>query len=73
MPAPSLAQFIPLAREGTRLGLRPLDQLAGQPSPDADPELAERLKRQQLDHFEQSVAYAKAKLHLGGTHPPLLA
>jgi sugar phosphate isomerase/epimerase len=65
MPARSLARFIPLAREGTRAGARPLDQLTAQPGPHVAPEVAERLREQQRAHFEQSAAYAREHLGLG--------
>ena len=65
MPARSLARFVALARKGTQLNLQPLDQLTGAVGPDTPPDLAERLRAQQLEHFEQSVAYAKEHLSLG--------
>ena len=65
MPARSLARFVALARHGTEAGIRPLEQLTGGVTPSTPPELAERLRAQQRDHFERSVAYAKAELGLG--------
>lgn len=65
MPARSLARYVALARRGTQAGAGPLGQLTGQPGPHAAPELAEALRAQQRDHFEQSVAYAREVLGLG--------
>jgi 3-oxoisoapionate decarboxylase len=65
MPARSLAQFLTMARRGTRQGLAPLDQLTGAPGPNTPPDLAERLRQQQLEHFEASVRYAMQELGLG--------
>jgi len=65
MPARSLARFLVRAREGSRRGLGPLEQLVGQPGPEVDAGLAERLRAQQREHFERSVAYAQQVLGLG--------
>ncbi|HEX2035943.1 MAG TPA: sugar phosphate isomerase/epimerase [Chloroflexota bacterium] len=65
MPARSLARYVALARKGTRAGAGPLEQLTGQPGPGTAPEQAERLRAQQLEHFERSVAYARDVLGLG--------
>jgi 3-oxoisoapionate decarboxylase len=73
MSARSLARYVALARRGTRAGAAPLDQLVGQPDPGADPRAAEALKEQQLQHFEQSVAYARDGLGLGERTRPATA
>jgi 3-oxoisoapionate decarboxylase len=65
MPARSLARFVALARRGTERGLRPLEQATGAVGPDTPPEQAERLRAQQLAHFEASVRYAQEALGLG--------
>jgi sugar phosphate isomerase/epimerase len=65
MPARSLARFLVLARRGTRMGIRPLEQLTGGLTDRTPPDVAERIRAQQRDHFEQSVAYAKTQLGLG--------
>jgi sugar phosphate isomerase/epimerase len=65
MPARSLARFVALARKGTQTGIQPLDQLTGAPGPDTPPDQADRLRAQQLAHFEQSIQYAKQELGLG--------
>jgi sugar phosphate isomerase/epimerase len=65
MPARSLARYVALARKGSQDGRGPLDQLVGQPGGGTDPDLAERLRAQQREHFAASVAYAKDGLGLG--------
>ncbi|MDQ3702454.1 MAG: sugar phosphate isomerase/epimerase [Chloroflexota bacterium] len=65
MPARSLARYVALARRGTLAGAGPLDQIIGQPGPNVPPEIAEGLRAQQRDHFEQGVAYARDVLGLG--------
>lgn len=65
MPARSLARFIALARQGTQAGAGPLAQITAQLGPHPLPGVAEQLREQQREHFEQSVVFAKERLGLG--------
>jgi 3-oxoisoapionate decarboxylase len=65
MPAPALARFVAMARRGTEMGLQPLEQIHGGPRADTPAEEAEKVRRQQLEHFEEGVRYAKKELGLG--------
>jgi sugar phosphate isomerase/epimerase len=61
MLAQDFARFVALAKEGTRRGLGPRQQVVlprgGEPTPE--------FVRQQLDDFEASVAYSRERLGLG--------
>jgi len=62
MLARDFARFVALAQRGRP---EPLDQVTRPTQRSAQGELAEKLKAQQLQHFEESVSYCREVLALG--------
>jgi sugar phosphate isomerase/epimerase len=70
MPAQSLARYIALARQGSREGAAPLEQLTAPMGQIQPPEVVARLRQQQREHCDRSVAYAREQLGLGERAQP---